>query len=180
VRVRQLRAVALLAVVAVAASAAGVAGSPAVLVAASAVTALWMLLTAAARARVRDLALDLIAAGHGDLRLPEIARERKRLLTGRRRRALASHIDELRALAESAAARRAAPHVALDRRALAALAPELERIARLLTADGARPAGIAKTERMLADGRSVLYGGEVDQVRHELRRIGALLADDSL
>ncbi|MEA2445643.1 MAG: hypothetical protein QOJ12_2935, partial [Thermoleophilales bacterium] len=31
-----------------------------------------------------------------------------------------------------------------------------------------------------ADGRSPLYHGELDQVRHELRRIRALLAGDSI
>jgi hypothetical protein len=178
--VRQLRAVAVVAVLALAAAAAGVAAAPAGLVAASAVTALWALLAAASRAQVRDRALDLIAAGRGDIPLSHVARERDRLLTGARRHALARHVDALRGLADSPAARRAWPHVALDRSALAALAPDLERIAGLLVADGARPAGIAMTERMLADGRSALYGGELDQVRHELRRIRAKLAGESL
>jgi hypothetical protein len=51
------------------------------------------------------------------------------------------------------------------------LAPELREIAALLRLDTSSARGIVLSERLLTNGASPLYGAEIDDLNHELRRI---------
>jgi hypothetical protein len=93
--------------------------------------------------------LDLIAGGRGNLPLPAVQAERRRLLARAHRRALAR---SLRALADEAQRRHARPIPArplYTPRVLAALARELHATAQLIESHRAGLAGLAMTERLL-------------------------------
>ena len=106
---------------------AGVSEARAVVVAALVVqiAVTWRLvLRASAR---RDLVLDLIVEGRGDLPLRSVARERRRLRDPGHRVRLARALDALREEAATPLVRRSSRLPLYCRRVVAAVAPELER-----------------------------------------------------
>jgi hypothetical protein len=120
-------------------------------------------------------ALELIAAGHGELPVAAVRRDRRRLLTASHRAALARSLDEL---ADEAPARLACPASGRPLYAahvLTALSAELHATARLLCRDRAAVAGVAMTELLLTAHDSALYGTDSTRLRQELPRINFAL-----
>jgi hypothetical protein len=123
----------------------------------------------------RDRVLELIVQGRGDLPLPAIACERRRLLDRGHQRHLAGWLDGIRDQAEHPIrAPRARPMFSV--RVIVAVAPELATIAAQLRSEvAAGLRGIAATERLLVDGTSSLYGQDETRLCEDLHRIRYLL-----
>lgn len=120
-------------------------------------------------------ALELIADGRGDLPLRAIVRARKRLLDPTEVERLARSLDLLRAEVEPSSVRRRPMRPVYCVRVIRALAFELGEVARLVrTGGGLR--GLARTEQLITDGTSPLYGSDEEALRQELGRIRFLLA----
>ena len=122
----------------------------------------------------RDGVLELIVQGRGDLPLPAIARERRRLLDRGHQQHLAGWLDGIRDQAEHPIrAPRARPIFSV--RVVAAVAPELVTIAAQLRSGDTGLRGVAATQRLLVDGTSSLYGQDENRLCEELHRIRFLL-----
>lgn len=123
----------------------------------------------------RDHVLELIVQGRGDLPLPAIACERRRLLDRGHQRHLAGWLDGIRDQAEHPIrAPRARPIFSV--RVIVAVAPELATIAaQLRSEEAAGLRGVAATERLLVDGTSSLYGQDENLLSEDLHRIRYLL-----
>jgi hypothetical protein len=119
--------------------------------------------------RQRVCARELIIEGREDLPIAAVARERDRLLGGRRR--LAHAIDRLLHTADhwSTLLRTSRPVFNVSH--VRAVATELGEIAALLRADSGGAGGVALVERLLTDGASPLYGEALDVLQEELQRI---------
>jgi hypothetical protein len=126
--------------------------------------------------RKRELALDLIIQGSGNLPLVAIERERRRLLGHDHRQRLAQWLEAVCRDAEHPIQRPAFARPMCSARIIAAVAADLAEIARLLRSDAPGLRGVAETQRLLRDGTSALYGQEVDLLRQELHRIRFLAA----
>jgi hypothetical protein len=130
-----------------------------------------------ARSERRLAALHLVADGHETLPLPRVAEVRAELLRPTRRRGMAA---DLRAHATRPLGCHCL-HPALRRPgnpfAVAAAAPELERLATLLeTSDPIRAEPLAACELLLVDGASSpLHGDAAAPLRAEAGRIACLL-----
>jgi hypothetical protein len=127
----------------------------------------------------RDVVLDLIVDGRGDLPLRSVARERRRLLDRRHRVRLARALDALRDEAATSLVRGSSRLPLYDRRVVAAVVPELRPAAQALRRGDASVRGVALSERLLSGHDSPLYGGDADRLREELRRIRFLLEADA-
>jgi hypothetical protein len=125
--------------------------------------------------RQRELVLDIIIEGRGHLPLAAVERARRRLLEPGHRQGLAHWLDAVCREAEHPIQRPAFARPLYSTRLIAAVAPDLAEIARLLGDDDPGLRGVAKTQRLLRDGTSALYGQEVDVLRQELHRIRFLL-----
>jgi hypothetical protein len=151
-------------------------------VAGAAGLAVGVLLTVAAGAgwAARQRALDLIVAGGEAVPIPAVARQRRRLLAPRTQRRLAAGYALLAREATEAPPRtlRSARPV-YDRRLLRAVAAQLRTVAALLRAEPASAPGVALAERLLTDGLGVMFGGDADAARAELRRVVYLLSAGS-
>jgi hypothetical protein len=124
--------------------------------------------------RKRDGVLELIVQGRGDLPLPAIACERRRLLDHGHQQHLAGWLDAIRNEDEHPVRVRRAPPIC-SVRVIAAAAPDLATIAELLRSEDAGLRGVAATQRLLVDGTSSLYGHDENRLREELHRIRFLL-----
>ena len=123
----------------------------------------------------RDRVLDLIVQGRGDLPLPAIACERRRLVDRDHQRHLAGWLDGIRSEAgHPVRARRARPIFSV--RVIVAVAPELATITAQLRSEDTGLRGVAATQRLLVDGTSSLYGQDENRLCEELHRIHYLLA----
>jgi hypothetical protein len=126
--------------------------------------------------KMRWQAVDLILEGRERLPLPAVQRERCRLLRWRTRTRLASSL--VCVLEEALMPPRvpvAGPSLLVDDRVVRAVATELRTVAALVRATPESARGVALVERLLTDGDSALYGGEVGALRKELRRARFLL-----
>jgi hypothetical protein len=125
--------------------------------------------------RRKQLALDLIIEGRGDLPLAAVARQQRRLLDWRTRSRLAAGCESLleEALLGPKRLVPGPPVVAIA--VVAAVAKELNDIIGPLRADDASARGIAFAERLLRDGGSSLYGRDVAALRADLGRARYLL-----
>lgn len=153
---------------------AGVSEARAVVAAAIAVqlAVAWRLVLRASAER--DLVLDLVVEGRGDLPLRSVARGRRRLRDPGRRARLARALDALRDEAATPLVRRSSLPL-YSRRVVAAVAPELEETAQVLRRSDASVRGVALSERLLSGHDSPLYGDDADRLREELRRVRFLL-----
>jgi hypothetical protein len=129
--------------------------------------------TAIARGRAEDL----IAEGRGNLDLPILTRQRKRLLEHRRREALARAFEgAVRAAARGQKILRAYRPV-FNLQLVREAEQDLFEIAALLRTDIRNPRGIVLAKRLLTDGSSPLYGTDRGDLRDSLGRIRSSLAD---
>lgn len=154
----------------------GTASAPAVLVAAAIVQLALLVGVPYFRGRTREIAGELIAAGHeASLGLRIVDSERRRLTSPKEREHMARSLEHLLRDAERwyriLPANRPPPGV----RSLRFTEPEARDVIALLRSDGAQVRGIALTARLLRDGASPLYGHEAGRLREELRRIRYLL-----
>jgi hypothetical protein len=159
---------------------AGVSEARAVVAAAVAVqlAVTWRLVLRASAER--DLVLDLVAEGRGDLPLRSVARGRRRLGDPGHRARLARALDALRDEAATPLVRRSSRLPLYCRRVVVAVAPELDHVAQALRRGDASVRGVALGERLLSAHDSPLYADDVDRLRDELGRIRFLLdADES-
>ena len=101
-----------------------------------------------------DCVLDVIIDGRGRLPLAAVQRQRRRLLDRAHRAFLARWLDGLRHDAQRPIPRFRAARPVYSVLVIAAVAPDLQQIARLLHTDHAGLRGIALTERALRDGTS--------------------------
>jgi hypothetical protein len=125
--------------------------------------------------RKHELVLNLIIQGRGDLPLVAIERQRRRILGQEHREQLAQWLDAVRREAEHPIQRPAFARPMYSARVIAAVAPDLAEIARLLRSDDPGLRGVARTQRLLSDGTSALYGQEIDALHQEVRGIRFLL-----
>ena len=128
------------------------------------------------RGSLRSLAQELIASRHDGAGVRVIDAERRRLLSRAERERAARWLEDLLRDAQNwptvPPASRALPEVRL----LVFTASEIREIAALLRSSTPNVAGVARTLRLLNAGAdSLLFAGDVDRLRHELRRIRALL-----
>ena len=128
------------------------------------------------RTRTREIAEELIAAGHDtSLGLGIVEAQRRRLTSRKERERIARSLEHLIRDAQRwytiLAAHRLPPGVL----SLRFTEPEARDVVALLRTDGAQARGIALTSRLLGDGASPLYGAAADDLREELRRIRHLL-----
>jgi hypothetical protein len=154
---------------------AGVSAASALVVASAVVQATLAGAVALLADRKRELALDLIIEGRGNLPLLAIERQRRRLLDDGHRQGLARWLDAGCREAEHPIQRPAFARPLYSARLVAAVAPDLAEIARLLRSENPGQRGVAKTQRLLRDGTSALYGRDGDLLREELHRIRFLI-----
>jgi len=133
-------------------------------------------IVAALGQRKRDHALDLIGEGHGTMPLGPVRRECRRLRADRTRGSLARTFDRIVDEALSRPALRVRGIRPLYERAVvAAVAPDLRAVSRLIRTERASAQGLALAERLLRYGMSPLCGHDAAALRAELRHIlGAL------
>jgi hypothetical protein len=150
------------------------AGLPLTVAAASVLAVLLIGVGTAASARDRR-ALELIGDGRGDLPHPAVTRMRRRLLDPVQRERLARWLDELRTEAARPERQCHSIRPVYNPRVVRALSAEMADVARLVRGNGDLR-GLARTERLVTDGCSALYGSSEDALRQELRQIRFLLA----
>jgi hypothetical protein len=172
------QAIALMTIVAagVAGALTGVADTRAALAAATQVEVVVVCALVVLVGAKRDHVLDLIIEGRGDLELPAVAHERKRLLDPRYRAQLSRSLEALRDEAEHPMLHSPSTYPLHRRRVIAAAAHELVETAGSLRCDHAGVAGVAMAERLLGQGDSPLYGENAERLGVELRRCRFLLA----
>jgi hypothetical protein len=140
-------------------------------VAAVVVLAVLALRAAMVEQQERLAALALIAAGHDTLPVEAVQRQRRKLVAERRRSALAGTVADL--LKEASHPRPPVRGVRplYDPRVVRAVSTELEHLIDQLEDDRAPAATLARTQLLIIDGTSALYGHEPEPLRDELRRI---------
>jgi hypothetical protein len=148
----------------------------ALLVAAAAVVQLGLAVALAgavgrAREQARDLIIDGACRGHVEV----VAFEQRRLLSQRRRRALARGYERLLVTAERWPTILRSSRPVFDVRIVRAVAPELREIADRLGGERVSARGVALAGRLLCCGGSPLYGDELELLRGELNRIRTAL-----
>jgi hypothetical protein len=121
------------------------------------------------------LVWDLIIEGRGDLPLPSLARERRRLQRPSRRAGLARELEDLVRQAERWPRSRPTLRPIFDPRQIRAEAPELRSVGALLHSGPVDLRGVARVERLLRLGDSPLYGRKLDELHRELKSICAEL-----
>lgn len=156
---------------------AGVADARAAVLAAVAVEVALVCALAALAAAKRDHLVDLIIEGREHLPLPQLARERERLLDSRYRTQLSHSLEALRYEAEHPILHRPSDRPLYRRRVIAAVAPDLVETARSLRSENAGSAGIALAERLLSGHDSPLYDEDAERLRVQLQRCRFLLAN---
>ena len=124
-------------------------------------------------------AVELIAQGRGDVPIEAVARVRLRLLDPGHRARLARSLDEIRAEIDrsAAAACRIRPLYRVG--VLRPVASEIADVAALVRGEGGLR-GIARTESLITDGCSPLYGDGEEALRRELACIRFLLESEPL
>jgi GTP:adenosylcobinamide-phosphate guanylyltransferase len=175
-RVRQATVVTAIIAASATAALAGVADARAALVAAVAVEVALVCVLAALAAAKRDHLLDLIIEGREHLPLPQVARERERLLDSRYRTQLSQSLEALHHEAEHPILHRPSDLPLYRRGVIAAVAPDLVETARSLRNEHAGSAGVALAERLLNGHDSPLYDENAERLRVQLRRCRFLLA----
>jgi hypothetical protein len=123
----------------------------------------------------QERARDLIIAGRGELPLPALERERRRLQRPRRRAGLAHALEDLVQTAERWPTLLPTARPVFDPRQIRTAAPELRAIAALLRSSPVDARGVALVERLLTSGGSPLYDREPAELRRALERIRAEL-----
>jgi hypothetical protein len=154
---------------------AGEAAASWVVIAATVVQAALAFASALLAQTRHDCVLDVILDGRGGLPLVAVQRQRRRLIDPAHRAFLARWLDGLRHDAQRPIPRVPAARPVYSVGVIAAVAPDLQQIAKLLHSNHAGLRGIALTERLLRDGTSPLYGQDVELLRQELHRIRLLL-----
>jgi hypothetical protein len=149
----------------------GVPGALALLVAAAVVQVLIAAQLALLVDRRRDCARDVIIEGRGELPIDAVERERTRLEDPAWQEELARDIDHMRDIAAQCATWPPAARPFFVARVVAAVEPELGRVAARLQTGAADARGVAMLERLIRHGESVLYGDDVRPLREELRRV---------
>jgi hypothetical protein len=149
------------------------------LLAAVAVQLVLAAVLAAVVALKRERARDLIIEGP-DVWLPVLERERRRLLERRRREALASALEDLVRTAERWHRILLASRPLYNPLLVRQVGPELLAIASLLRSATIRVRGVARSERLLRNGTSPLFGTEIEELRAELAKIRTDLARSAL
>jgi hypothetical protein len=117
------------------------------------------------------LAWELIIEGRGDLALPSLARELRRLQHPRRRAALARALEDLVRQAERWPMSRPTLRPIFDPGQIRPQAPQLRLIGALLNCEPVDVRGVAHVQRLLRLGDSPLYGREPDELHRELETI---------
>jgi hypothetical protein len=148
-------------------------GGPLALSAAVVLGALLARLAAVSAVRDRR-ALELIAAGRGDLPIRPVMRVRQRLLRPIERERLARTLDFIRTEAQRPAyACRVPPLYRVN-----VVRPQSDELAEVaaLVRHGGTLRGLARTYQMVTDGCSPLYGDAEEPLRQELGQIRFLLA----
>ena len=169
----QSLAVAILAAAAAVAVMIGAAGAVPLLMAALVIEAVLVAACRILAATSRDRAIDVIIAGGGEIPLSAVQDEGRRLTEPRHVRYLADWLDAVRR--QPAGAGPARPLFSV--RAVAAVAPDLADVTSRLREGDAGVRGVARTERLLREGASPLYGLEAEPLRRELCRIRRLLGE---
>jgi hypothetical protein len=170
--VRQLIAVGLVLAAGVIASCAGVGWAPALALSAGVVLVGLSLIAASYRQRESDCALALILQGRERLPVSAIQRQRHRLTDPCTRQQLAVAIETIIRRAGRPPRLSTRGTIPLfDVRVVAAVIPELTAVAARLRGDSAPLRGVARAERLVADGRSPLYGHSVEALRDELQHV---------
>jgi hypothetical protein len=146
----------------------------AVAVASAAVEGILLLAATGASASVRHHARALVTGGSGTVPLAAVQRERSRLLAPRRRHALADAIDDLRDEASRPYACRPLRQPLYVPAFIRQLDDELAEIAETLRRRDPDITAVARIERLLGACDSPLYGRDLDELRHALRRITGL------
>ena len=124
--------------------------------------------------RRRQECVTLIAAGHEDLPLHAVARERGRLASPRSKARLARTIEELaRPQPFGAHSRSARPP--LDARVVGPARPLLHDLAQQLPRDDVSSCGVALLELLISSPMSALYGAEPERLKREVGRVRYLL-----
>lgn len=134
------------------------------------------ILVAALVQRLRDRANELIAEGRETLPIAIVQRQRQRLLTRTRRRALAGTLDIMvRQATTPPKIRTIGARPLFDPRLIANVAADLRAVIARLQTEHSRARGVALTEQLIVDGQSPLYGHNEKRLREELQRVRYLL-----
>ena len=120
-------------------------------------------------------AVELIAQGRGDVPIEAVERVRRHLLHPGHRARLARTLDEIRGEIERPPSCRVRPLYRV--RVLRPVVSEIAEVAALVRGEGGER-GVARTELLITDGRSPLYGDGEELLRQELARIRFLLASE--
>ena len=146
--------------------------APAVAVSAAIVQIGFGIAAAAVHQRKRDAAIQIIADGGEAMHIAAVQQARERLSSARARRRLADAVDSMTEHATNPpklCLRGARP--LYTTKVVAAVAADLDEISRLLRSGRATIRGVARTERLVTNGASPLYGHEPNALREELHRI---------
>jgi hypothetical protein len=125
--------------------------------------------------RAREQARDLIIDGACRRYVELVAFEQRRLLSQRRRRALARGYEHLLVTAERWPMILRSSRPVFDVRIVRAVAPELREIADRLEGERVSARGVALARWLLCCGGSPLYGDELETLRSDLHRIRTAL-----
>jgi hypothetical protein len=125
----------------------------------------------------RDVCVNLIAEGRGELRLTCVEKECRRLSDPGRARQHARSIDELLKAADHPP-RASVSRPLFDVGVIRSVSPELRHVAGLMRENRPPLRGVAHVERLITGGSTPMYGTEVAPLREELRRAAYLLSVD--
>jgi len=151
-------------------------GAPLTVAAALVLTAQLVQVGVLSDARNRR-AVELIAQGRGEVPIEAVERVRRRLLRPGHRARLARALDEIRAEIERPRAGACFARPLYCVRVLRPVVSEITEVAALVRGEGG-VRGVARTEQLITDGRSPLYGDGEELLRQELARIRFLLASE--
>lgn len=136
------------------------------------------LLLAARRQRERDGAIGSILDGRELVPIAPVERQRRRLLSDRTRRGLASSLEEK--LFQASGGRSLGPRfiqVPCDRLVVSQVADEITEVVGLLRRPSVSSRGVARAERLVERALSPLYGRDVDALREEFWCVRDLLGN---
>ena len=132
------------------------------------------------RGRLRSVAQELIASGHGGLGIHAVDDERRRLLSRKAREHAARWLEDTLRHADRWSKQSRAYRPRSELRLLQHTATEIRDVAATLRSSSVNVVGVARTMRLVNGGvDSLLFTGDVERLRHELNGIRVLLEAES-
>jgi hypothetical protein len=130
------------------------------------------------RLREEECALELLIRGDEGIRAAAFDELRGRLLSARRRRALAASLERIRTARPRLLPGHGVARPLLDPSVIGAVDEELRRVIELLGGDRPGLQGVAKAQSLLAGPASPLFGTDARALREELVQTAFLLERD--